>query len=124
MSADSKTTLEELKQTVRRFCEERDWDQFHNAKDLVIGIVTEGSELLEQFRFKSENEITLMFKSRRERQRITEEIADTLYFVLRLAQRYQVDLSTGLQKKIRQNEKRYPVARAKGSNKKYADFSA
>ena len=49
---------------VKRFSEERDWDQFHNAKDLAIGIVTEASELLEGFRFKSNGEIEEMFKDK------------------------------------------------------------
>ena len=57
---DSELTIEELKQRVKKFCEDRDWDQFHGAKDLAIGIITEAGELLENFRFKSEQEIEAM----------------------------------------------------------------
>lgn len=53
---DDNTSVYELKELIRKFCEQRDWDQYHNPKDLAIGIVTEASELLEHFRFKSEKE--------------------------------------------------------------------
>jgi len=59
---DEKAYLTELKEKVKNFCEERDWDQFHNAKDLAIGIITEASELLELFRFKTEKQVGDMFK--------------------------------------------------------------
>ena len=58
---DSKTTVQELKERIKFFCEERDWDQFHDAKELSIGIITEASELLEHFRFKSKKEVEDLF---------------------------------------------------------------
>lgn len=54
---DTQITLSELKEEIKDFCDKRDWNQYHNAKDLAIGIVTEASELLDIFRFKSEKEI-------------------------------------------------------------------
>ena len=53
---DSDTTVENMKEIVKKFCAERDWDRFHNPKDLSIGIVTEGSELLSLFRFLNDGE--------------------------------------------------------------------
>ena len=50
---DNETSINELKDKIKKFCEDRDWDQYHNAKELAIGIVTESSELLQHFRFKS-----------------------------------------------------------------------
>lgn len=119
---DNKTTIEELKEIVRQFCELRDWDQYHNAKELTIGIVTEASELLQHFRFKSESQVDAMFQSNSKRQELTEEMADVLYFLIRLAQRYDVDLSTELKNKMKKNGERYPVNKAKGSNKKYTEY--
>lgn len=119
---DEKTKLQELKEKIKKFCEERDWDQYHGAKDLSIGIITESSELLEKFRFKSDREIEEMFKNEEKREQISEEMADVLYFLLRLAQRYNIDLTTELNKKMDKNEKRYPIEKAKGSNKKYNEF--
>lgn len=108
---------------MKKFSEERDWDQYHNAKDLAIGIVTEASELLEKLRFKSESEVELLLKSPASRKAIGEELSDTLYFVLRLAQKYDFDLSTELREKIRKNGLRYPIERSKGSNKKYDELA-
>src|SRR3989344_6558597 len=110
---DSQTSIQELKEKVKKFCEDRDWDQFHNAKELAIGITTESSELLDIFRFKSEEEINNMFKTEK-REQISEELADTLYFILRLAQKYNIDLTTELYKKMEKNHKKYPVEKVKG----------
>ncbi len=122
MNSDSDTSVEQLKALARKFSDERDWDKFHNAKDLAIGIVTEGAELLEHFRFKSEKEVDSLFKGKSNRERIDDEVADALYFILRLAQRYDIDLTKALRKKIKKNEHNYPVSRAKGSNRKYTEF--
>ena len=119
---DNKTNIQELKDLVKKFCEERNWNQFHPAKDLAIGIITESSELLEQFRFKSEEEIEAMFKNIKEKEKITEEISDVFYFLLRLAQKYNVDLTTELKKKMLLNQKKYPIVKARGSNKKYNEL--
>ena len=124
MDEDRSTTVEQLKLLIQKFCEAREWDKFHNAKDLAIGIVTEGSELLERFRFKSETEVDRLFNSPESKAEVAEEISDTLYFTLRLAQRYNIDVSSELRKKLKKNEVRYPVQKAKGSNKKYTEFDA
>ena len=71
---DSKTNINELKEKIKKFCEERDWDQYHNAKDLAIGIITESSELLEHFRFKSEKQVEELFNSPGKKEKISEEI--------------------------------------------------
>ena len=119
---DSATNVNELKDMVKKFCDERDWDKYHNAKDLAIGIVTEASELLEHFRFKSEKQVEEILKDTLKRQEISEEMSDILYFLVRLAERYDIDLSTELKKKIKKNAEKYPVERAHGSNKKYNEM--
>lgn len=119
---DNIKTIEELKTRIQGFCEERDWDQFHNAKELAIGIVTEASELLEHFRFKSEKQIDKIFADNGKKQSLSEEISDIFFFLLRLAQKYDIDLSTELEKKIIKNGDKYPIEKAKGCNKKYTEF--
>ena len=119
---DCKTSIHELKEKVRAFCEDRDWDQFHNAKELAIGIVTEASELLEHFRFKSEEQVNEMFKNESKKQELTEEMADVLYFLVRLAQMYDIDLTTELDSKIKKNNEKYPIDKVKGCNKKYSEY--
>ena len=116
--SDSKTTIEGLKNQVREFCEARDWDQFHGAKDLAIGLVTESSELLELFRFKDKSEVEAQFQNSEERIAIEEEMSDVFFFLLRLAQRYDIDLVSASLKKMEKNAKRYPVEEFRGKNHK------
>lgn len=116
---DSSATIAELKIAVKKFCDDRDWDQFHPPKDLAIGVSTEAAELLDLFRFKTEKQIAAMLSESKKREAIAEELADTLYFILRFAQMNGFDLSDELIKKLKKNDEKYPVGKAKGSNKKY-----
>ena len=118
---DNKVTIEELKNKVKQFCEDRDWDQFHNPKDLAIGIATEACELLERFRFKSNVESTKLMSSDK-RLLVEDELADVLYFVLRFAQINNIDLSQALENKIKSNDAKYPTEKVKGNNKKYDEY--
>lgn len=106
---DRTTNLEELKTAVKNFCSERNWDSPHNPKDLAIGAVTEASELLEIFRFFSERESFEMLKDPEIRERVGEELADTLCFLLRFAQMYDFDLTSCLQDKLSKNALKYPL---------------
>jgi len=119
---DKQTNINILKEKVKKFCDARDWEQYHNAKDLAIGIITESAELLEHFRFKSEKEVEALFQNSRKKQEISEEMADILYFLLRLAQKYNIDLTTELGKKIEKNEQKYPLEKSKGRNVKYTEL--
>jgi len=119
---DSKNTVSQLKKLVQQFCEVRDWDQYHGPKDLSIGIVTEAAELLDHFRFKTETEARNYFKDPKKRLEMEHEVADTLFMLLRLAQMYDIDLSKALSRKMAISNKKYPVHKSKGSNKKYSDL--
>lgn len=119
---DKETSVEELKELVKTFCEARDWDQFHDPKELAIGIVTESSELLDHFRFRSREQMESMLSDEKKRQEISEELADTLWFILRFSQMYNIDLSSELKKKMSKNDKKYPVDKVKGNNMKYHEF--
>ena len=119
---DHQTNISELKEKVKMFCEERDWDQFHNAKDLAIGVSTESAELLEHFRWKSDEQIKQMFNDPKKREAIEEEVSDVFYFLLRFSQMYDIDMTSALHDKMKKNEQKYPVEKAKGSNKKYSEL--
>ncbi len=121
---DATARVVELKQMVKQFSEDRDWDQFHSAKELAIGIVTEASELLGEFRFKSDAEVDELLGNKTSAKRVRDELADILYFALRLAQKYDIDVSNSLEEKITQNAAKYPIDRARGSNKKYTEPKA
>ncbi len=119
---ENKTTLQELQNKVQSFCEARDWDQFHNPKELAIGMSTEANELLDIFRFKNEEQMQEIFADPKKREHVEEEIADTLFFVLRFAQMNGLDLAKCLDEKIRKNAEKYPVEKAMGSNVKYNEL--
>ena len=112
---DSITTLTEA---VRAFCAERDWDRFHTPKELAIGISTEANELLEVFRFMTDTQQAELLADARTRAHIEDELADTLFFVLRFAQMNGIDLGRALECKIAKNAKKYPVETSRGDNRK------
>jgi NTP pyrophosphatase (non-canonical NTP hydrolase) len=115
----STITIKDLKQKVKEFCEARDWDQFHGPKDLAIGVITEASELLEHFRFQSDEQALALLNDPHIREEIEDELADVLFFLLRFSQRFEVDLDKALLRKIEKSERKYPVEKAKGKNTKY-----
>jgi NTP pyrophosphatase (non-canonical NTP hydrolase) len=119
---DSKTNIQELKDFVRKHCEERDWDQYHSPKELSIGLITEASELLEQFRFKTDEQMAEILNTPKTRLHVEEEIGDVFFFLLCFCEKYDIDLSDAFKKKMELNEKKYPIEKAKGLNKKYSEY--
>lgn len=119
---DEQVNIKELKDKIQKFCEERDWDQFHGAKDLATALIIEAAELLEHFRWKSESEVKEILDNTEKKEHVSDEMADVLYFLIRMAQKYDIDLSKALERKMEKNDKKYPVEKAKGSNKKYNEF--
>ncbi|MDD2321542.1 MAG: nucleotide pyrophosphohydrolase [Geobacteraceae bacterium] len=113
------STIQGLSKKVQEFCEARDWDQYHGPKDLAIGVITEASELLEHFRFLSEEQALDLFKDKKSKEDIEDELADVLFFLLRFSQRFDVDLAQALQRKMEKSNQKYPVEKSKGSNRKY-----
>ena len=122
MAKDHERKIQEIKELIKEYCEERDWDQFHGAKDLAVALSIEASELLEHFRFKSKEEVEELFKNLKKKEEIEDEMADILYFLFRLAQKYDIDLSEAFDKKMEKSAKNYPIEKAKGSNKKYDEL--
>jgi NTP pyrophosphatase (non-canonical NTP hydrolase) len=118
---DSDTTIEELKAHITKFNADRDWDQFHNAKDLAIAISTEAAEVLEHFIYKSNDEVEAVFKGSKKTE-IEDEVADVFWTVLMLCERYNIDLSDSLKRKMEKTAEKYPIEKAKGSNKKYTEL--
>ena len=111
--------LKQMTERIRTFCQQRDWDQFHGAKDLAIGLVTESSEFLEIFRFQSEEQIRTMLQNSSDRERMADELADSLFFILRFADRFQFDLPSALERKLEKSAEKYPVEKSFGKNQKY-----
>ena len=110
--------LEKIKKTLRKFTEERDWEQFHNPKNLATALSVEASELLEIFQWSNDgglNEIN----DPKKREEIEKEIADVFNYIVRLADVLDVDLEKASMLKIDENEKKYPINAFKGTSRKY-----
>jgi NTP pyrophosphatase (non-canonical NTP hydrolase) len=105
---------EEILQALLKFRNERDWEQFHNAKDLALAINVEAGELLELFLWKTSEDAN--------REKIKEELADVFAFAFLLAEKYKFDVKEIILEKIKMNGEKYPVEKAKGNAKKYNEF--
>ena len=101
--------LDAMTEQVRDFCDDRGWRKYHTPKELAIGMATESSELLQLFRFMSDERIAEMFEDTEQRQVIEDEIADMLLFLLRFADLNRIDLPAALSYKLKRNGERYPI---------------
>lgn len=108
--SEIKTIIEKI----REFNRERDWEQFHNPKDLAIALNIETSELLELFLWKRDQDVNI--------EKIKEELADIFTFALNLSDKFNLDVFEIVMEKMRKNAEKYPVEKSKGSSKKYSDL--
>ena len=112
--------LQALTKKIVEFRDERDWAQFHNPKDLALSLSLEAAELLEIFQWKEGDAIGETTQDRK--QDIAHELADVLYWTLLMAHDLHIDLASALKSKLQANAAKYPVAKAKGSSKKYTEL--
>lgn len=106
--------INDLISALVKFRDERDWEQFHNPKDLAVAINIEASELLEQFLWKEPTEANP--------EKVKEELADIFAFSLLLAHKYGFDVKQIVMEKIKANADKYPVDKARGTAKKYNEL--
>jgi dCTP diphosphatase len=116
----TKPSIQDLQTKIRQFVDERDWDQFHNPKDLSISLALEAAEVMEHFQWKSPEEMAEHATKRKDD--VGEELADVFYCVLLLANKLDIDITDALEKKMAKNAAKYPVEKAKGSHKKYTEL--
>ncbi|MFW3145178.1 MAG: MazG-like family protein [Thermoplasmatota archaeon] len=112
MVSDKETVVSELREMVRDFISERDWDQYHRSKDVAAALSIEASELLELY----------LWDRSPEREELEDELADILFFVLDMGIREDIDLSEALRNKISKNAKKYPRDLVKGRDDKYTKY--
>lgn len=106
--------IKEIINALLKFRNERDWEQFHNPKDLAVAINIEAGELLEHFLWKSHDDA--------DNEKIKEELADVFAYAFLLADKYNLDVKKIVLDKIRKNGEKYPIEKAKGSAKKYDEL--
>ncbi len=106
--------------TILKFRKDRDWEQFHSIKDQCMGLGIEVAELQELFLWKNKQEISETIKNKSEA--ISDELADIFMYLAYISNDLGVDLNDAVNRKIDKNTEKYPVEKAKGSNKKYNEL--
>lgn len=119
---DASTTIDELKRDVIEFRDRRNWKQFHDIKNLSMGLSVEAAELQELFLWKTPVEVDAMLGSEKDRKKIEEECADVLVFLLYLSEGAGIDLSSAVRDKLLVNDKKYPVEKSFNNSKKYTEL--
>ncbi|MFA6522440.1 MAG: nucleotide pyrophosphohydrolase [Patescibacteria group bacterium] len=109
--------MKKITKKIIAFRDARDWRQFHNPKDLSISLVLEAGEVMEHFQWKNPKEIEDYVKS--DKEHIADELADVLYWVLLMSHDLKIDLLKAVEKKLKKNEEKYPIEKAKGKHTKY-----
>lgn len=106
--------MKELIKEIRQFTEDRDWDQFHNGKDLALALSIEASELNEAFLWKDAKDVKM--------EKVKEELADVFNYAFLIADKYNLDVREIVMEKLAKNAEKYPVDKARGSAKKYNEL--
>jgi NTP pyrophosphatase (non-canonical NTP hydrolase) len=111
---DSDTTLGELRKQMADFVAERNWEQFHDPKNLAASIAIETAELMEHFQWLRSDQLDAIQRDRRQLAAIAEELADIMAFVLSFANSMDIDITTALENKMAKNAEKYPADRYYG----------
>ena len=111
--------MRELREALRAFAAERDWDQFHSPRNLATALAVEAAELLEPFQWLTDEQSRAL--SPETRAAVEEELADVLLYLVRLADKLDVDLVQAAKRKMAINAQKYPVEIARGSSRKYSE---
>src|SRR5688572_33168086 len=112
--------LSVIRDALRRFAAERDWDQYHSPKNLATALCVEAAELLEHFQWMPEEASKSL--SPEQLSKVGEEVADVLIYLIRLADKLDLDLLEAARDKIELNAQKYPIDRSRGSSRKYTEL--
>jgi NTP pyrophosphatase (non-canonical NTP hydrolase) len=112
--------IKDMKEKFSEFIKERDWEKFHNPKDIAIAISIEANELLEHFQWKSKEELENVMKNKKDE--IASEVADIMHFLIAFSNATGIDIYEEFLKKLEKNNKRYPKDLVKGKAQKYTHY--
>ncbi|XP_065054443.1 dCTP pyrophosphatase 1-like [Rhopilema esculentum] len=115
-------TLEDIRKQQVKFAEERDWDQFHSPRNLLLAMIGEVGELAEVFQWKGEVKEGLPGWTEKDLLNVRHELSDVLILLVRLADKCKVDLAKAVVEKVKLNEQKYPADKVRGSSKKYTEY--
>ena len=110
--------VNQIRVDLAKFAKDRDWEQFHSVRNLTLALIGEVGEIAELLQWIDDNDVS-KFLASGGRERLGEELADVLFYLLRIADVAEVDLENAVKSKLKGNSVRYPVEKSKGSAKKY-----
>ncbi len=119
---DNKTNISKLRQLAQDFVDERDWNKYHNPKDLAISIAIEAAELMEIFQWRGQEEVEKISSDEDKLLRIKEELADVMILCLNMANTLDIELSKAIVEKIEKNKAKYPAELVRGNYRKYTEL--
>ncbi len=114
------TAIESLRDQLRTFASDRDWDQFHSPKNLAAALAVEAAELLEHFQWLTEAQSQQLPPE--VLSEVRAEVADVLLYLIRISDKLGIDLIAAANAKIALNAEKYPVEKARGSSRKYTEL--
>lgn len=117
---NSITSIEILRERLREFAAERDWDQFHTPKNLSMALIAEAAELVEHFQWVEGRTSHLL--EEKVRPSVEEELADIFIYLVRISDKLGIDLYSAAERKIAINARKYPADRVRGSARKYTEY--
>lgn len=112
--------IKDLTKKVIKFRDDRDWKQFHNPKDSAIALLSEATEVLDEFKWLSKKETALYLKNNKKK--VADELSDVLFWVLLMAHDLKIDVPKAFDEKMKENKKKYPVEKSKGKHTKYTEL--
>ena len=116
---DGETTLQDVKNTIARFTAERDWQQFHSAKNVAMALVTEAAELMAHFRWSEHGPDAGVLEDAQSLREIRHEVADVLLLLAEFANVAGIDMAQAVEEKMKINAERYPAEKSRGTARKY-----
>jgi NTP pyrophosphatase (non-canonical NTP hydrolase) len=111
--------IKQIQQKIKKFRDERNWDQYHNVLDLSVAMSIECSEVLELIRFKSREEVNEFLKNVKNKKEFSYELADVFIFLLAICNKTNINIEKAVNEKLKINEERYPIEKAKNNKEKY-----
>jgi len=112
--------VEELLNRIRHFNKEREWEQFHSPKNLVMALMVETAEIAEKFQWLSDSESKNLSEGKLNE--VTEELGDVFIYLVNLADKLGVDLNKAAMDKLEKNNQKYPAEKVRGSSRKYTEY--
>ena len=112
--SDNQTYITEIKNIIKKFVDDREWDKFHSPKNLSMSVAIEAAELMELFQWLSFDESKKMMQNGKLRDDAIDEIADILIYAISFCNRNNIDISDAINQKMKKNEKKYPADEFRG----------